>query len=484
MLAFDLHKIRDNIRPFIARIAPWRKRQKHVEQIHAHRNTELPPEKKEELEKLCNMLFRKKELITSGKLQLIGLTKIKQRMGKRWLGLSKLVYDTTEDVIRKHMEKGDIFIRYKDDTYLILFAHASLETGQAKAAVIAQEIRERLFALEEKELRDIEIREATSQIRGDSFANGGFTDFLDTFTSDDFNTGSWRPTALTPVPEEEAFDHSMINGTDVDSSRTRVRKEIPVNEGALPLLAPAQYLPLWDVKRNALTTYLVLPRSVEQESATSLDMYSHLCLQQGPGNRVLLDIKILKDVAAELSQMEKDGRKLLIACPVQYSTLHDYDSYEQYKSHLDKISRTQRPYLVLYIVNSEKKKLPLKDAYWFAAPLRQLCRHVFAEIPLRRDINFNYLRNTGIDVAGIRIDGTATSEQETISLITSFCTKAKALKIPLTFITGVTSLSLTTSAVCAGFDFLGGGAVHNAVDRPDNVHKYRHEDLIKMLSQK
>src|SRR5690606_25158138 len=123
-------------------------------------------------------------------------------------------------------------------------------------------------------------------------------------------------------------------------------------------------------------------------------------------------------------------------------------------------------FLILYVLNPEGNKMPLKDAYWFAAPLRQMCRHVFAEAPLRRDINFNYLRNTGIDVTGIRVDGLTISEQEAIGQITAFCSKAKALKIPMTFITGIPTLSMATSSACAGFDFLGGSIIHAPIDRP------------------
>src|SRR5690349_10432325 len=73
------------------------------------------PEKQKEIEALCNRLFKQKSLVTSGRLQLIGLGKIKRRMGKGWTGLQPLVYQIVEDAISKYMVKGDIFLRYKDD---------------------------------------------------------------------------------------------------------------------------------------------------------------------------------------------------------------------------------------------------------------------------------------------------------------------------------------------------------------------------------
>ncbi|GEM_PF-1563042 len=476
-------KLHEKIAPVWNRLLSWKKQraQSHVEQIRPKKAMNLAPEKQAELEKLCNQLFKRKDLITSGKLQFIGLAKIKKRMGKQWSGLSKIVYNTTEEVIDKHMGKGDIFIRYQDDTYLIIFAHASLEEGQEKAALIAEEIRRRLFELDENELRNIEIREAICEIRTDFLLDQPFPDFLDALAIDmvDFEETEEPPQDAPTEDTEENFGLSDLKGVDIGASDYKP-KTIPLpKKGSLPQNLAFSYTPLWDVRRNALTTYLCLARET-RDKRTVFEAHRALYAGQPSENRIAIDQKILDAVMVELSSMEKDGRKLLIACPVQYETLHHFESYELYKESLMRIPVTQRQFLVFYIMNMEGG-MPPKNAYWFAAPLRQFCRHVFAEIPLRRDINFNYLRNTGVDVAGVRLDGTKRSEQETINLMTAFCSKAKILKMPMTFVLGVPTLSLTTSAVCATFDFLGGPAVHEEVARPDTIHRYRYEDLLSGL---
>lgn len=480
-MAAKLKKLAAQITPFWNRLLFWRKKrtQSHVEQIHSKRSN-LSPEKQAALEKLCNQLFKQKELITSGKLQFIGLAKIKRRMGKQWAGLSKIVYDTAEEVIDKYMDKGDIFIRYQDDTYIIIFARASLEEGQLKAAMIADEIRRRLFELDEEELRSIEIREAIGEIRTDFLVDKQFPDFLDALAIDLEDIAVQKEQEAEQKAEQEKnFSLSELAGVDIEASDYRPKTSKPKKEAVLPAGLKFSYLPLWDVRRNALTTYLCLARGSANNS-NLFDAYKALYKGQSGENKEALDLNILKTVKTELASMEKDGRKLLIACPVQHETLHSFESYERYKQIIQRIPPAQRQYLVFYVMNMNDN-LPPKNAYWFAAPLRQFCRHVFAEIPLRRDINFNYLRSTGVDVAGVRLDGIMGSEQETINLMMAFCTKAKTLKIPMTFVLGVTSLSLTTSAVCATFDFVGGPAVHDEVERPDTVHRYRYEDLISGL---
>src|SRR5690606_10017795 len=140
-----------------------------------------------------------------------------------------------------------------------------------------------------------------------------------------------------------------------------------------------------------------------------------------------------------------------------------------------------RSFLVFLIMVDDERKLPNKDPYWFVNPLKKYGCFVFAEIPMRQDINFQYLKNAGIDAVGVRFQSGTGSEQEIISTLNAFSPKAKYFKIPKTFAFDVATLSATTSLVCAGFDYLGGLAVHNEVKQPDTIHRYRYEDLLSEM---
>lgn len=451
-----------------------RYRRSPVKKIHAQGRKAFSLEKQTELDLLCAQLFKKKEFLTSGKLQFIGLEKIRKRMGKSWAGLSRIVYDTAEEVMSKHLDKNDLFIRFHDESYIIIFANSSLEEGQRTAAVIAEEIRQRLFSLDEEELRKIEIRQAISEIKVSDLADQGFMDFMD------FAFEGPDPYQQGTLPDEEKQEIKLSEIPKIEIGAADYKKKPKEYKSAQPIDLNCAYLPLWDVQRNALTTYLCLARGASKDK-NLLNAHENIYRGQSADSKVALDRKILDVVRLELAQMEKDNRKLLIACPVKYKTLHEFESYEAYKEQLALIPLQQRQFLILLVQLDDN--MPTKEVYWFATPLRQFCRHIFAEVPLRRDINFNYLRNSGVDVTGIRLDDSLNSEQEIMNLLSGFSSKAKSLKIPKTFILGVSTLSLTTSSVCAGFDFLGGSAIHDEVPRPDSVHRYRHEDLLTALTK-
>ncbi|HEY8189138.1 MAG TPA: hypothetical protein VIF12_00520, partial [Micavibrio sp.] len=83
--------------------------------------------------------------MTSGRLQLLGLGKVKQRMGKRWAGLQNVIYSLCEEAIQKYTDRGDVYIRYSDESYMLLFAAVSPTEGELKVRLIAEEIKRRLF---------------------------------------------------------------------------------------------------------------------------------------------------------------------------------------------------------------------------------------------------------------------------------------------------------------------------------------------------
>src|SRR5690606_33996858 len=154
------------------------------------------------------------------------------------------------------------YIRYYDSSYIILFAQAGAQEARDKTALMAEEIRKRLFNMEEDELRNIEIARTVAAVRPASLKN---SDFLDAFAVDWADTDA-ADDGAQGVPEGVSLHR--LESVDVDTRRHRsVRESVEdVDVSALPDLSYA-YLPLWDVRRNALTTYLCLPHGAGGKDA-------------------------------------------------------------------------------------------------------------------------------------------------------------------------------------------------------------------------
>jgi len=438
----------------------------------------MAPEKRVELQKLCEQLFKKKALITSGKLQFIGLEAVRKRLGKQWDGMATIVYEITEDVMREHLPKGDFFFRYKDDSYVLIMAQANMIEGRIRAAAIAEAIRERLFALDEDDLKNLEIQEAVRQLKANFSTFNGTTDFLDELTA------QWDAEDSAATTEEETAEDLQedvaISATEVDTSSYSIR---PMTARTYNFSELRNYYePLWDVPHNALTTYLcLLTHRDETNEDTPLTTHMSFYEKQGRARAVDLDLFVLRTVMSELERMASDGRKFLIACPVHYDTLYNYESFEQYKYALSRFPEPHKAFLNFYVMGVPEA-LPAKDPLWFSHPIQQYARQTIFELPLHQNINFALLRTAGIKAVSVNIEAEPGDEQNLLKALNIFASRANGYHMKIVGVIGVSTLSVTTSAVCAGFKLLGGRAIHGMVETPDNVHRYRHEDLLKGLT--
>jgi hypothetical protein len=435
--------------------------------FHQYKKKKLSNDKQAELEALYYQLLNKSEYITSGKLQFLGLDKIKTKMGKKWAGLQEIVYETAEEVISKNISTNDIHFLYKEDSYVIIFTKSTMDEINEKVTFIAEEVRRRLFALDEDELKQLEIKQEVTKTETKSFLDNEFPEMLDyIFQQYNPNSGKQNTTKSSEIGTIEI-------GTQRHKQDVAIFKMTSTQKENLEFA----YLPTWDVKRSALTTYICVSKN-KTESTDGLNAYQLLFHGKSASEKVALDIAVLENIIHETELMERDGRKLVIMCPVHYETLYQFESYEAYKDILQKIKSTQTQFFNLLVMSPENNKLPAKDTFWFIKPLKAYCYNIFALVPAHQDLNYQMIKASGLDALGMRLNNQNSSEAENISQLNNLASKAKYFKIPKIFALDVSSLSVTTSLVCSGYDYLSGLAIHEQVSKPDTVHKYRYEELL------
>lgn len=400
-----------------------------------------------ELEYLCGELFKKKSLVTSGRLQLIGLDKIKRQMGNRWEGLQSLVYSIADEVITENMQKGDFFVRFRDDTYIVIFGGASKEECSRKANLIADSIRRKLFdsgaALQGLSIERHVVETRLSDLQG--LTEGQIIETI----------ASAPAVAAGPSAQDQEIALAPAAANPV---RAEVADYRPIK---------CTYLPLWDVEKNALTTYLC-------EAEAGPDAL--------PG--ATRDVRILRAVADELRAMGMDGRKFYIVCPVRHETLYSQESFARYVEICERIPQEQRE-LLAFMVTDMRGDVMKMNGCWFMSRLRGYCGHVFADLPLRGgSSDFMALRQYRFDAVGFRLDEGGEGQASAFEMIQQCAQRARDLCIPRVFALDIGSLSLATSAVCHGINFMGGEAIHATVAAPDSLYRYKNENLFAGFGQK
>jgi len=255
------------------------------------------------------------------------------------------------------------------------------------------------------------------------------------------------------IPTDKVFNQGYMSAEEAivqDNTSKSFEKKIECH-----------YQPLWDLHKNALTTYVCTPVQAMPKSADN-------------------DIALIETAITELGNMCANGQRLIIACPVRHETLYRHDSFEKILSLCGRMPEELRK-LLIFIVVDFRDDLPRTSCFWFLPALKNYARGVFARLYLTEKWDFNVLRNAGFDAVGVSIEEAGDGEQGMMKRLTSFSDGAKAALVSRTFAIGVATRSLATYCVCMGFGYLGGAAVHDMVAAPDSIYRYRNEDLFAAL---
>ncbi len=90
-------------------------------------------------------LIKDNDFLVNGKVSLINLGTIKEKLGNKWEKYAEFVHQFAEKVIEKRVTSQDIYYRVGEDTYVFVFADLSEEEAVIKCSLIAKEIGEQVF---------------------------------------------------------------------------------------------------------------------------------------------------------------------------------------------------------------------------------------------------------------------------------------------------------------------------------------------------
>lgn len=370
-----------------------------------------------ELLALSDQLFTTKGIDTADKIHFVQLESIKAHFKGLWDSVKIRVFETVVRIIDDYTTSDDIILRYKEDAFIVIFTSISVEEAKSKAAVIVSEINRQYFY---------------------SFGDG--------------EQGSKKP------------------NVKIQSSNTPSKAE---DEGYNPI--NCTYTPLWNVQQNALLSYLCLAQGNKRDG-DAFDRHEGIFADKPPSKIFDLDLMVLKTVAYELEGLIQRNGKLFIICPVHYEVFSRRESHDRYIQACQKIPERNKKFLIFLVIGIPEKIHNLNMNRFFGA-LTKHCNAIYGQVPLNPKLDFHALANSHFSVIGVRLKNIKGAEKEMIENLAAFNKAAKKSVIKQVFALDVSSLSITTSTVCAGFDLLGGSAIHENVTNPNDAYRFMHQDL-------
>lgn len=400
----------------------------------------------DEFESRLRSLLKDDTKPLAGKVNFIGLSKIREKLGDRWPKVEERADDITRKAIERRLVDADMYTKYKELHYVIVFAQLSHEQAQLKCALIAEEITKRLLG-EDITPDLLEVKTMVSQVEGK-------------FEFEDVPGVEVLAARIGDGPETQATakDDDWWEDDDTDP------------------LANIQlvYRPMWDVKRNAVTTYVCAPAR-PGPAGRLLVGESEIPRLDDPEVALRLDQLVQKRVIGDLRKLVAAGQQQLLCVPVHFETLAVGQRRMTYIERCQRGIPPEGVKLLVFELTGVPEGIPQNRLLEIATSLKRFSRGVL----LRTTPTHPWFRppsETGIAALGVECHSSSVPEAKLIADMERFATAAKKVGLA-TYVHGLRTISLTTAAIAAGFDFVDGDVVTSVVEQPRGAYAYQMTDL-------
>ncbi len=397
----------------------------------------LPPELIESL--------RRSGSVTAGRVQLIGLDKIREMLGDRWRDRRDHVVAAAGQIIGQHVAAPDFWRALGDAAFLIVFTQIGRAEAELRSTMIIDRIHRHLLG-EGAPFEEIEVQSVMVEVDG--------------------------RIAVRQIDAMAALSEAL------DAEERAMRPAGPAVEGPSPQIPGNlvfRYRPMWQVKKNTITAYHCVAESAATTGFVRRD-YSVLTGGQQSSLVSELDPRALRHVLAHLrDQALTTADKLAtVACTVHCRTLESYAARTAFLKLLNEVPERLRPHLIFEIA-ALPPYAPESRIHQLTLLLSPFCRAVVLRL-VEPDRYPPSLRQLGIASMSISLDDLGTTEDMAIEAMKRF--RHAAMRTACATVAhGLTTKGLAAAALHAGFDIIDGEALTAARDRPGTTSGWTVEDF-------
>lgn len=388
---------------------------------------DITPETKERLKNL----LESQNLVSAGKMALVGLEPLKRKFGPAWDKYVQRVHGHMAKVLSNVLMLEEVYLQVDEENYIIVFRHRD----QAEARVICEKIIQSVHEtfLGEPDLNSLRLESIVLSLNHEALAramNIELRPHLD-LPAATAGAGKNAPRATKPAVI------AGFNAQDIN------------------------YTPIWDIRRQYVYAYKAA--AFARAERQSIMGYAVLANPHLPQNILTYDMALIDKVAEDFAPLHRQNDPVLGFLPVSYVTLstvrHATDYHRHFGRRLDKMSNR-----LIFELNHVTPGTPRWRALEMTAVLKRFARGVFmmvdhtwqdlgllAEVPLL-GVTLNLERDPRSS-ARIKAD---------IGRIANFCRKHRLLF----GVGGVHDIGLAVEASEAGARFAYGHYLVATVEKP------------------
>lgn len=434
--------------------------------------------------------------LTAGKLQVLGLYGLRKHAGVDWDEISDEVQDLIATAMQRHLDPSDIYTRYDDETFVVLFCQRDMEEAEKKTSTIAKEAKSFLKRYLAKTLPKQKAAREAIDVRGevaeidcaqpgsgktifdvianslgmkttepaDGPVNGGQADG-DLVNGQDGGPGLSRHNGQQPAKSRRggaagggqaeerrkygAPRQRALRGHTFDGSANDVAgeaEEFPHDGGAqtdaVLSAAPLVFLPVWGAVESVVSTYAC---ALPPAAGPVTDM------SQADRDRLLLG-----NIIRGFDTFDHRKSSALLIAAVDFETLTGKDSREKFMDLCRRVPSSNRKFILFEICNlAGYAPWPEANRVW--QELQPYCLSIIVRLPLANPIMDGietpklYAFSTDLG----HLDGKGAAGRADIAAFVG-AAEAKGLR---TLAHGVNRASVGKWALSAGVVYMSGAAI-------------------------
>ncbi|NQU56504.1 MAG: hypothetical protein HQ513_04660 [Rhodospirillales bacterium] len=439
------------------------------------------------LERLKLAMKGQKDL-NSGRIHVLDLTSLRQKMKDKWDRYSAKILKQAKFIIERNLRDGDIYFEVEGPTFLIVMVDLDEDKTDLRMAVISEEIRKRVVGVsskvssrgviagianlaKEESVEDLDLSELAARAISRS---GVHTHVTEQFAEDrkDAAKEAGRPEIQwrTKSRKTKRKPDPSASGENASDQQAGQAEEPKRNFKYI-------FRPMWNVRKEVVTTFRCLPVDVDNDG----NLIAIRALAKGAPltDYVALDVQTVQRASAELERLEAAGLKLLISFPIHYVSLAAPLHIElPLRNAIQNIPEQRRSLLIPEFLGVPKGVPELRVAEVLAS-VHPMLQHGILNLPLRYD-SLSFLKKLKIDAVSTDLSGTHLEEKNLFALLDHFAAAVSSMGLT-SYAHGIRTLSLTSAAVSAGFDYVDGDAVISIADSPNHIYRFSLADLYSEL---
>ncbi|MFC7051063.1 hypothetical protein [Emcibacter nanhaiensis] len=383
---------------------------------------------------------------TAGRVQLLGLGPLKERLGEAWPKLECKVLSFLEQIIARRLGDEDVFFSRSSDEHIIVFARLSENEAKLVCAKILEELTRKFLG--QADTREIIVQTAVGKLDGNLV---------------------FQSTTLDELLTSDVFDDISCQNVTSENSCCVADREGHALLSQLDRKFSISYIPIWDSKHEVISTYGLSCRPIRQMPISSGGYATVNKFLKGK-DLVSLDYYLFEACHNTLQEFHENNFRAIFSIPLRYETVVSSERLKAYIQLCSQIPDHWQRYLTFALVDFPPG-IPAAKLTAITSMLKRYCRAVVLICTdiVSRDVQF--YRECGLKGMTVIVsykENAADTYWEKLENMVASC-KKNGLETAAFSVSTSDDLFLARQV---GFKYISGQVLSNEIPTPGHMVRF------------